>query len=86
MFKEWLENMLYAFLWVLIIVLIAATVGLIGTLWWVIYMAFKPLGIIILLIVIGVPLGSFIITLRDNWSYVSKCFEEKMEKWSKKNV
>lgn len=86
MFKEWLENMLYAFLWVLIIVLIAATVGLIGTLWWLIYMAFKPLGIIILLIVIGVPLGSFIITLRDNWSYVSKCFEEKMEKWSKKNV
>lgn len=86
MFKEWLENMLYAFLWVLIIVLIAATVGLIGTLWWVIYMAFKPLGIIILLIVIGVPLGSLIITLRDNWSYVSKCFEEKMEKWGKKDV
>lgn len=86
MFKEWLENMLYAFLWVLIIVLIAAAAGLIGTLWWLIYMAFKPLGIIILLIVIGVPLGSFIITLRDNWSYVSKCFEEKMEKWGKKNV
>lgn len=86
MFKEWLENMLYAFLWVLIIVLIAAAAGLIGTLWWLIYMAFKPLGIIILLIVIGVPLGSFITTLRDNWSYVSKCFEEKMEKWGKKNV
>lgn len=86
MFKEWLENMLYALLWVLIIVLIAATVGLVSTIWWLIYMAFKPLGIIILLIGIGVPIGSLIITLRDNWSYVSKCFEEKMEKWSKKNV
>ena len=86
MFKEWLDNMLYAFLWVLIIVLIAAAAGLIGILWWLIYMAFKPLGIIILLIVIGVPLGSLIITLRDNWSYVSKCFEEKMEKWGKKDV
>ena len=86
MFQEWLENMLYAFLWVLIIVLVAATIGLIGTLWWLIYMAFKPLGIIILLIVIGVPLGSLIVTLRNNWSYVSKCFEEKMKKWGKKDV
>lgn len=86
MFQEWLENMLYAFLWVLIIVLVAATIGLIGTIWWLIYMAFKPLGIIILLIVIVVPLVSLIITLRDNWSYVSKCFEEKMEKWGKKDV
>ena len=86
MFKEWLENMLYVLLWVLIIVLIAATVGLVVTIWWLIYMAFKPLGIIILFLGIGVPIGSLIITLRDNWSYVSKCFEEKMEKWSKKNV
>lgn len=86
MFKEWLENMLYAFLWVLILVLVAATIGLVATIWWLIYMAFKPFAIIILLICIGVPLGSLIITLRDNWSYVSRCFEEKMKKWGKKDV
>lgn len=86
MFKEWLENMLYASLWVLIFVLIAATVGLVASLWWLIYMAFKPFAIVILLIVIGVPLISLIITLRDNWSYVSRCFEEKMKRWGKKDV
>lgn len=86
MFKEWLENMLYASLWVLIVILVIVTIGLVGTIWWIIYMAFKPLAIIILLIGIGVPLGSLIITLRNHWSYVSKCFEEKMEKWGKKDV
>jgi ABC-type proline/glycine betaine transport system permease subunit len=86
MFKEWLENMLYSFLWVLILVLVAATIGLIVSLWCLIYTVFKPLAIVILLIVIGVPLVALFITLRDNWSYVSRCFEEKMKKWSKKDV
>ena len=86
MFKEWLENMLYSFLWVLILVLVAATIGLIVSLWLLIYTVFKPLAVIVLLIAIGVPLVSLIITLRDNWSYVSRCFEEKKKKWSKKDV
>jgi hypothetical protein len=78
--------MLYSFLWVLILILVAAAIGLIASLWWLIYTVFKPLAIAVLLIVVGVPLGSLIVTLRDNWSYVSRCFEEKMEKWGKKDV
>lgn len=86
MFKEWLERMAIGFLFVLIVILILATATLIGFVWYVIYDASKLLGTGILLVAIGVPLITFIYTVYDNWSYVCSCFEEKMEKWGKKDV
>lgn len=86
MFKEWLERMAIGFLFVLIAALILSAAALIGFLWYAIYEVAKPLGIGILIVVIGVPLISFIYTVYDNWSYVCNCFEEKKRKWENRNV
>jgi uncharacterized membrane protein YkgB len=86
MFKEWLERMAIGFLFILVMIVILLTLALFGTLWYLIYEASKLLGISILIVVLGVPLITFIYTVYDNWSYVCSCFEEKMEKWGKKDV
>lgn len=86
MFKEWLERMAIGFLFVLIAILVLATATLIGFVWYIIYDASKLLGTGILVVVIGVPLITFIYTVYDNWSYVCDCFEEKKRKWENRNV
>jgi uncharacterized membrane protein YkgB len=86
MFKEWLERMAIGFLFVLIAIIILLILVLFGLLWYVIYEAAKPLGIGILIVVIGVPLISFIYTVYDNWSYICLRFEEKKRKWENRNV
>lgn len=86
MFKEWLERMVWGFLLALVTILILVTLWLIGLVWYIIYQAIRPLAIIILLIGVGIPLGTFLYTIYDNWSYVSALFEEKKRKWENRNV
>jgi hypothetical protein len=55
-------------------------------LWYLIYEASKLLGISILIVVLGVPLITFIYTVYDNWSDICYSFEEKKRKWENRNV
>lgn len=86
MFKEWLERMMWGFLFALVAVLVLLTLWLIGLIWYIIYQSIQPLAIIILIVGVGIPLGTLIYTIYDNWSYVNTLFEEKKRKWENRNV
>ena len=86
MFIEWLERMMWGFLFALVAVLVLLTLWLIGLVWYIIYQSIQSLAIIILIVGVGIPLGTLLYTIYDNWSYVSTLFEEKKRKWENRNV
>lgn len=89
MFWEWLERTLFIIMIIVFFIAAVAIVILAGALWLLLYKAMAWFAILVLVILVGAPIASFIYTLYDNWFLVTEFFEELKEKWDdwgKKNV